>query len=66
MRDIMPTFALRHVDGPQEIVAIEWNFNSWGGTRERPSRSGDRLAETAAAIFGVPRVKVRFVAEGAR
>lgn len=61
MRDIMPTFALR---GETEVVAIDWNFNGWGGTRERPPRAGDRLAKTAAAIFGAPRIPASFVAEG--
>jgi agmatine deiminase len=64
MRDIMPTFALRGAGAVQEVVAIDWNFNGWGGSRERPPRAGDRLAKTAASIFGVPRVLVPFVAEG--
>lgn len=64
MRDIMPTFALRG-DGPaQEVVAIDWNFNGYGNTSERPSRAGDRLASKARAVFGVPRLRVPFVAEG--
>jgi agmatine deiminase len=60
MRDIAPTFALRGKD----IVAVDWNFNSWGATSERPARSGDKLARKAAAIFGVVRVPAPFVAEG--
>lgn len=64
MRDIMPTFALRGQGAVQEVVAIDWNFNGWGGTRERPPRAGDRLAETATAIFGVPRICASCVAEG--
>jgi agmatine deiminase len=64
MRDIMPTFAWRGDGAAREVVAIDWNFNGWGGTRERPSRRGDRFAETAAAIFGVPQMKAPFVAEG--
>ncbi len=64
MRDIMPTFALRGRAVPREIVAIDWNFNGWGGTEERPRRAGDRLAKVAASIFGVPRVSTSFVAEG--
>src|SRR5436190_2211916 len=35
-----------------------------GGTRDRPSRAGDRLAKTAATIFSVPRLSLPFVAEG--
>ena len=64
MRDIMPTFAWRGERAAKEVVAIDWNFNGWGGTRERPPRAGDRLAKTAATIFGVPRISVPFVAEG--
>lgn len=64
IRDIAPTFALCG-NGPQKtVVAIDWNFNGWGGTRKRRPRAGDRLAKTAASIFGVPRVSVPFVAEG--
>jgi agmatine deiminase len=64
MRDIMPTFALRGQGAAQEVVAIDWNFNGWGDTPDRPRRAGDRLAKAAATIFGVPRVAVPFVAEG--
>jgi agmatine deiminase len=64
MRDIMPSFALRGKGPAQRVIAIDWNFNGWGGTRERPPRAGDRLARTAARIFGVPRVQAPFVAEG--
>ena len=64
MRDIMPTFAWRGEGPTKEVVAIDWNFNGWGGTRVRPPRAGDRLAKTAAAIFGVPRIAASFVAEG--
>ena len=46
------------------MVAIDWNFNGWGGTHDRPRRAGDQLAKAAASIFGVPRVSARFVAEG--
>jgi len=64
MRDIMPTFAWRGEGPARELVAIDWNFNGWGDTEERRRRAGDDLAKNAAAIFGVPRVKMRFVAEG--
>jgi agmatine deiminase len=64
MRDIMPTFAWRGERAAKEVVAIDWNFNGWGGTRERPPRAGDRLAKTAATIFGVPSISVPFIAEG--
>ena len=60
MRDIAPTFALR--DG--EVVAIDLNFNGWGNTTKRRARPGDRLAATASAIFGVPRICAAFIAEG--
>lgn len=60
MRDIAPTFALRG----GEVVAIDYNFNGWGNTKERRARPGDRLGATASAIFGVPRICVPFIAEG--
>jgi agmatine deiminase len=64
MRDIAPTFALRSRGARQEIVAIDWNFNAWGATKARPPRPGDRLAKSAASVFGVPRLRTKFVAEG--
>jgi agmatine deiminase len=64
MRDIMPTFAWRGEGLARELVTIDWNFNAWGNTEERRRRAGDDLAKNAAAIFGVPRVRVRFIAEG--
>lgn len=64
MRDIAPTFALRGRGGRQEVVAIDWNFNAWGATDMRPPRPGDRLATFSASIFGAPRVRAPFVAEG--
>ena len=64
MRDIAPTFALRGGHREQGVVAIDWNFNGWGSSCERPARSGDRLAKAAPSIFGVPTVSVPFVAEG--
>jgi agmatine deiminase len=64
MRDVMPTFALRREGRAEQVVAIDWNFNGWGGGPDRPLRAGDNLAKTAASIFGVPRVSVSFVAEG--
>jgi agmatine deiminase len=60
MRDIAPTFALRGT----QVVGIDWNFNGWGNSRQRPARPGDRLTATAEAIFGVPRVSLPFIAEG--
>ncbi|WP_316186471.1 agmatine deiminase family protein [Bradyrhizobium sp. SZCCHNRI2014] len=63
-RDIMPTFALRTIGAHKKVVAIDWNFNGWGGTPERPARAGDQLAKAAGSIFGVPRVTIPFVAEG--
>jgi agmatine deiminase len=62
MRDIAPTCAWRTKAGRRELVAIDWNFNGWGGTSERPPRRGDRLAKTS--IWGVPRIAASFVAEG--
>src|SRR5664280_2371410 len=64
MRDIGPTFALRGDGAIQDVIAIDWNFNGWGGKRDRQSRAGDRLAKASASIFGVPRASVAFIAEG--
>lgn len=60
MRDIAPTFALH--DG--KVVAIDFNFNGWGNTKERPARPGDRLAATAEDTLGVLRLYAPFIAEG--
>jgi agmatine deiminase len=60
MRDIAPSFALR----ANQVVAIDWNFNGWGNTKERPARQGDRIASAVPSVFGVPSVSVSFVAEG--
>jgi len=64
MRDIAPTFALRSNGSDQEVIAIDWNFNAWGRTKERRLRHGDKLARQANSIFGTSRVSVPFVAEG--
>jgi agmatine deiminase len=56
IRDIAPVFAKRGGD----IVAIDFNFNGWDGSRA--ARPGDRLARTHD--FGVPIVGVPFVGEG--
>lgn len=64
MRDIAPTFAARGNRAAHEVVAIDWNFNLWGEAQGAPVGARDRLAKTAAAVFGVPIVPARFVAEG--
>jgi agmatine deiminase len=58
MRDIIPTFGRRG----KEVVAIDWNFNGWGSTRERPARPGDKLARKIS--IGDDRICAPFVAEG--
>jgi agmatine deiminase len=60
MRDIAPTFATRG----NEVVAIDWNFNSWGSTPARPSRPGDRLAGLIATRLGLTGVHAQFITEG--
>jgi agmatine deiminase len=60
MRDIAPTFALRG----DEVVAIDWNFNSWGSTSARPARPGDRLAGLMAAKLGLMLIHAPFITEG--
>jgi agmatine deiminase len=59
MRDIAPTFVVRGT----EVVAIDWNFNGWGSTKDRPSRPGDQLAKTGEGIFGVPRISMPIIAD---
>jgi agmatine deiminase len=58
MRDIAPTFGRQG----EEIVAIDWNFNGWGATRDRKARAGDKLAKEFAFVDA--KVSAPFVAEG--
>lgn len=60
VRDIAPVFAWRG----GEVVAIDFNFNGWGNTKQRLARPGDRLAATGNAIFDVPRISASFIAKG--
>jgi agmatine deiminase len=60
MRDILPTFALRH----GSPIAIDWNFNGWGSTSLRSPRRGDRVYRVIASNIGLPTVRAPFVAEG--
>jgi agmatine deiminase len=64
MCDIAPTFAWHGNGHKQELAAIDWNFNGWGGTKDRLARPGDQLARAASSIFGVPRISTGFVGEG--
>jgi agmatine deiminase len=64
MRDIAPTFAIKTNGASEEVVAIDWNFNSWGGTKDRSPRTGDALGRNAEALFGFPRISASFVGEG--
>jgi agmatine deiminase len=43
MRDIALTFAFRGGGHDQKVVAIDWNFNGWGGTQGRLIRSRHRI-----------------------
>lgn len=60
MRDIAPTVAFRG----DEAVAVDWNFNGWGGLPGRRSRPGDRLAGFISANMALPGVHAPFIAEG--
>jgi agmatine deiminase len=60
MRDIAPTVAF-HGD---DVVAVDWNFNGWGGATGRRSRPGDRLAGFISANMALPVVHAPFIAEG--
>ena len=63
MRDIAPTFAKRSAGKIRELIAIDWNFNGWGGAA-KVMKDNDCAAEIIAAIAGVPCVKANFLAEG--
>jgi agmatine deiminase len=63
MRDIAPTFAVRDTGTSRDIVAINWNFNGWGGTAK--IKKGDECAaDVITAISGVPCFRATFLAEG--
>ena len=63
MRDIAPTFAIRTAGERQEVLALDWNFNGWGG-RCKVVRGKGRTADIVASIAGVDCVRARFRAEG--
>jgi len=63
MRDIAPTFAIRQSGKKREVVAIDWNFNGWGGSEE-VVRGNGRPADIVAKLAGVKCVRAEFSAEG--
>lgn len=63
MRDIAPTFAIRQSGKKREVVAIDWNFNGWGGS-EKVMRGNERSADIIAKLAGVKCVRAKFSAEG--
>jgi agmatine deiminase len=63
MRDIAPTLAIGQLCGKREIVAIDWNFNGWGGS-EKAMRGGMRPADVISDIAGVACIRANFSAEG--
>jgi agmatine deiminase len=63
MRDIAPTFALGQLRGKHEIVAIDWNFNGWGGS-ETVIRGDMRPADVISDIADVTCIRANFSAEG--
>ena len=60
MRDIGPTFV---EDTTRGMLAIDWQFNSWGG-KYPPWDRDDAVAATVASLAGVSRVRADLVAEG--
>jgi len=63
MRDIGPTFV---VDGGR-TVAVDWQFNAWGGASDGMMANwerDDRAAERIARFHGLPRVRAPLVLEG--
>lgn len=63
MRDIGPTFAIRTAGKWKEVVALDWNFNGWGG-RYKVIRGEGRAADIVAAAAGVDCIRAKFRAEG--
>ncbi len=60
MRDIGPTFV---EDATHGTLAIDWQFNAWGG-KYPPWDRDDAVAARVATLAGVPRVRADLVAEG--
>lgn len=60
MRDIAPIYAMRG----NSAVPIDLNFNSWGNTKYREPRPGDRLASVGSHLFGACIYSAPFIAEG--
>lgn len=63
MRDIAPTFAIRSSRNTREVVAIDWNFNGWGGT-SKTALGKSPPADVIARITGVGCIRAKFTAEG--
>lgn len=63
MRDIAPTFAIKGSGKNRQVVAVDWNFNGWGGT-EKVVRGAGRAADIIAGVAGVKCVRANFKAEG--
>ena len=65
MRDVGPTF-VRHQD--QGFVAIDWEFNAYGGLEHglySPWKQDDQVAKAVASYFKKPTVRTdKFVMEG--
>jgi agmatine deiminase len=59
LRDTGPTFV--HDDGA--VLAIDWNFDAWGG-KYPASVADDAVAARVAALAGVRALRPRLVAEG--
>jgi len=59
MRDIGPTF-VRDAD---ELVALDWTFNSWGG-KYPPWERDDAVASAVAALAGTRCLRPELVLEG--
>lgn len=63
MRDIAPTFAIKGSGKNRQVVAIDWNFNGWGGS-EQVVRGDQCAADIIAALARVECVRASFKAEG--
>jgi agmatine deiminase len=59
LRDIGPTF----VRDAEELVALDWTFNSWGG-KYPPWEADDAVASAVAALAGTRCLRSELVLEG--
>ena len=63
IRDYGPAFVVRKIKGRQEIAAVKWIFNAWGGKYEslaHDNSAGERIVES----LNIPCFRPGFILEG--